>query len=376
MSFRLNLQRTFLSNSSAAASAGTSILLASRIVNPNGTLIHFPGLGSGADGDGAFWAPSDMTLVAWSDRSSRAYRTDFSAYIRINGGPAVLLKTIPIDSTGHRLHSENISILRGDRVELLYTCGNNFNMGMVFCFYFENADNTSSGPTILQTWGAAQTSANPFRFGDLSTSSYAIDIAVPVDLTLTDLGYAMESPAVDNHTIRLRKNSIGTTITTLNTGSNSLLLNNLEETFVAGDYLNIEVSSPTVSNVAVATLGVSVSGKTPQPNRTWLAYSTTTATAAGSWTGSAPSVMPRAGRIIAITVAAPFGYGINKNIYINRNYSTDESLGLFSMASNSIETREVNYSFGAGDTLLFSHDGTGVTGAGLWLSVTIEFNTV
>ena len=333
------------------------------------------GLGTQAP-TGGFIAPFDMRLKAWSDRVTRSggYRQDTEFAYRVNGGAVVELATILTGTEDHRIHETDILFSEGDEVELLYSCGNNYNMGVGLAFYFEKDGASSAGPMLLmqQDQSSLATSYGSFHWGG-NSANYNVMPVVPRTIVVRDVMYAVATATTGDNDVQLGVDGAYTDLGTMLAGGTDVAFTDLGQVVLRGQYFGVQAkSSFSGDSLPSAIMVCEAPGASDAGNISFIAFSDNDAASAQGINRGAMR-MPASGTITQIDVACEYAHSNDINVSVNGGASS--SIMTYTAVSNGdIESSTPNYAFSGGDVLDFDHDGTGL--GGFTVTIWFEFDNV
>jgi len=361
---------------SAPPDVGSSFVFFTSLDTPNTSGASYetvPGIGQ-QGGYNGFVAPFDLTLKTISDRVTRVggYRQDTKYAIRINGGSIVDLVTVTATTEGARVTEVNHAISAGDEVELLYNCGNNYNMGVGLGFYFEAtdpADRASGSVMVLCYDPSFGASVGSGTFGDFS--SYNVFPVAPVSFVIRRVSVGVQTAMITTGTFYL-----------LDFDDEQYALDDLAigETSVTTDGINIPVlrgqrmigvygQAGGAEAGWMATMECQIAAFEDKPNQSIIMFSDSDADAAQSWhTGY--FVPPTSGAIKSLWIGSPFSYGsFVVNVEIN---GVDTEVWNGAITGDVLAEALPNLSYVAGDEIRVHHDGNGLTGGDTDITLLIE----
>lgn len=327
--------------------------------------------GGTADGYNAFIAPNDLTL-----KSAVLHRyvndtltSDMRLFVSIDGVETDLVhkdagwRGIGMDDT------LSISIPEGSAVRFGCDGGSE---DISAAFYLEDATG-SAGPMF------AMAHVNGLNAG-MEEAIFFVDIApftpppVPVDIIIRKVHYLCDIAAVAAHDIWLMPSGGGVYLGQLAIGETAITFDS--ELFVpAGSFLQAAAAgNNSGSGDPVFTFEIEVVGGSgaDTPNMWPFIMTRTDNRLAGDLT--LPFVCPADGQIVALDVSAQFGSSGEIQVTIDGGtaltvsaYAVDANV-----PSNYVLPSPIDVS--AGDELVFSHTGTGVTGLGGCYTVWFQFD--
>lgn len=350
---------------------GASFLIIGHTQAPLGTDEHIR-LGESGDNRAGFIMPFATTLVASTVRIIRqnGLRQNLDVSIRINGVKTVL-SSLAASARGAFSYTHSISLSGGDKVELIYTCGNNFGLGVGYAFQFERAGETSKGPFWLRKFSSwLDTYDRVFRTGE---NGYVVFPAAPAPMKIRRLTYHGSIPALADQVLSLRVDGIRKWSGVHPLGATSFE-KKVEVSVPAnspfGFYCDANAAS---SGSAEVVLECEMAEGADAPNSSMLFFQSTSIQNAGNF-GMTDTVAPAAGKISYVSAGTEFSH-VGVTLSVSINGGADIALYTYT-ANNAIVGQSVNVTFAAGDRLRFKHDGSGVTGSGVMVSFVMEFDNL
>lgn len=333
-----------------------------------------PGIFSAPDGQNKFVAPFDMVLKTFSERITlgTGYRADTKFAYRINGGSIIDMVTILAGTTGKRVHTVDVAISAGDEVELLYNCGNNFSMSVGLGFYFEAtdpADRTSGSFYVMQYDTGIATRETPTYYGDFG--SYNVAPCAPVSMVIRRMALGVIGMAEDCTFYIIDNGGNTIPLGTVLSGETSATFDNIDLPVIRGERMPIIYSSaPTTSQPGFSfVMECQIAGFSGKPNQGILVFTDDDANVAQAWHYG--YIVPTTNGVIKEAyINPPFNYGsVTINVEIN---GVDTAIFSGALSKNVLNTQLPNIGFSAGDEIRVKHNGTGLTGGGLDITLLLE----
>lgn len=233
---------------STSEEPGSTFVLTSRLESPLGTLEAITFSGRSHENYGGFVAPCDMVLSNTSIRVQRSegLRQDFEIFIRINNGSEVSVGSELAEFTGEAVYlSHNVEISAGDKVELLFTCANNFNMGINVAFAFETANRTAK-PFLIPVFFNGVTASNREGVYGGNSHNYNCAMVAPMVFSITGIGYYCEDGNLaDDHVLTLQINDTEIEIGSVPSGVQSYVISGLTVSVTYGDIVRLHARDDT-----------------------------------------------------------------------------------------------------------------------------------
>lgn len=351
-------------------SPGQSFMLTSRLEIPFGTLEPIVFSGQSGETYGGFIAAYDMVLrrATMHVRREEGLRHETELFVRVNNGTPVSLGSKPAGWTGGDVFEDvNVSISQGDDVEILFTCGNNYNMSVGVAFFFETEDVETSTPFLLTGFFEPVGWENRHIIWGGNSYNYYTNIICPTYMVVEAISYYSDDGVLlQDHTLSVAVGEDVTVVGTIPAGEKGGVI----------DGLSVEVP-----------LGALFSVYAVQPDNTGASNQDTTAvircrTAAGNpysdniamlvWGDTdlelpqtvAHFTIPADCKVTGVSFSSISTVSRSGTLTMVINDGTPIVLFDYDFPGPAIEGASVNIDLLSGDLVEVKHSGTGVTGLG------------
>lgn len=345
-----------------------TFMLTTRLNSPLGTLESINYNGASAESYGAWIAPADMTLRHWAMNVTRSggLRQDLELFVIINDGTEISIGSELATFEGISVFNDvDISISEGDKVEIVYTCGNNFNMSIGASFWFETDGNETTKPFLIQGEFDPVTSGSvQILFGG-NSHNYNLALPIPQYCVLEKVTYWCQDGDLDsNHTLTLTTGGEVISIGTAASGSDSFVFDLDDIEIPAGNTITAHASHAGGTNQHCRmTFQLRSAGGTPYSGNTFvMAWNDTDIEAAQTVSGL---TIPTNCTLIGVSFSHRAASGNASTIDVSINGGTAQEVLDYNFVGPSVVASDtLAIELSEGDTLEILHNGTGATGLG------------